>query len=79
MSNLSITAEVRPGTDVTTAAREAVALANHLRVAIRYKFNGVLCLAVPGDDHESLAEKCMSMIGEVDKIRIARGRPKDAQ
>lgn len=79
MSNLSITAEVLPGTDVTVAAREAVALANRLGVTVRYDFNGVLCIAVPGDDHESLAEKCMSMVGEVDKIRVARGRPKDAQ
>ena len=79
MSNLRITAEVRPGTDVTTAAREAIDLANHLRVAIRYKFNGVLCLAAPGDDHESLAEQCMSMVGEMEKIRVARGRPKEVK
>lgn len=77
MSNLSITAEALPGTDVTVAAREAIDLANRLGVTVRYDFNGVLCLAVPGDDHESLAEKCMSMVGEMEKIRIARGRPKE--
>jgi hypothetical protein len=79
MSNLSITVEVLPGTDVTVAAREAIDLANRLGVTVHYDFNGVLCIAAPGDDHESLAEQCMSMVGEMEKIRIARGRPRDAQ
>lgn len=79
MSNLSITAEFLPGTDVTVAAREAIDFANRLGVTVHYDFNDVLCIAAPGDDHKSLAEQCMSMVGEMEKIRIARGRPKEAK
>ena len=78
MSALSITVDIRPGASTESAASEAIDLANRLSVLIRYKFNGVTCLAVPGDDAGLLAEHCMKIMGSNLIIKIARGGPKDA-
>lgn len=78
MSNISIKAHMLAGTDVRTAAREALTLANRIGVLVEYDFNGVTCLAVPGDDAGLLADHCMKIMGSNLIIKIARGGPKDA-
>jgi hypothetical protein len=78
MSHIRITAGFLQGTDVHVAALEAIALADRIAVTIEYNFNGVTCLAVPGDDAGLLAEHCMKIMGSNLIIKIARGGPKDA-
>lgn len=75
MSNIRITADILPATDVLVAAREAIDLADRIAVTIEYNFNGVTCLAVPGDDPEALAKNCMDMMSSKTPVKIARGGP----
>lgn len=50
MSNLWITVEVPPGATISSACDQAVALANKIELTIWFKFNGIKCLALPGDN-----------------------------
>lgn len=53
---LSITVDVSAGTDIDNACKEAVALANHLRLSVWFKFNDVTCIARVGDDPEAIVK-----------------------
>jgi hypothetical protein len=49
--------EFLPGTDIFTAAKEAIRVAEHLNVGIKFNFNGIECNVWPGDSPEKLQEK----------------------
>jgi len=68
-----IKATVLAGTEINTAATEAVALADTLGVIVEYHFNGVTCIALPGDDPKSLAEQCAVQMDRETPIKIASG------
>ncbi len=55
MSCLWLTIEVSPATDILDACNEAIRLANLLGIGIWFDFNGVKCLARPGDDAQRLS------------------------
>ena len=71
MNNLTMKVEVIPGTDVSKAAEQAVALANRIGIAVEYNFNGVTCWARPGGDYEKLSEACYAKIGSNEKHKFA--------
>lgn len=54
MSTIWLTVDVAPGTDITNACQDAVALANRTCITIWFDFNGVKCLARPGDNPEGI-------------------------
>jgi hypothetical protein len=62
--NISIDVEVRSGTQIELAAKEAIDLANRLGIIVRFTFNTVSCIAHPGGDPKVL----------VDNWRIAADR-----
>ena len=45
-----------PGETIRSASEKAVMLANELGVIITWKFNGVKCIACPGDSPEKIVE-----------------------
>lgn len=72
MSNLWLTVEVSPGSDIGSACDEAIALAERIGIAIWFKFNGVTCLARKGDDPRRLeADWSMVMASNGRGIQIA--------
>ena len=42
---MTITVEISPGTSIETAFNQAKALAKKLDISVKFKFNGVSCLA----------------------------------
>jgi len=56
IENLSIQVECSAGADIEMACHEAIALANHLRCCVYFKFNEVTCMAFPGSDPGSLVK-----------------------
>ncbi len=71
--SIVVKARFLAGTEINAAATEAVDLADKLGVIVEYDFNGVTCMALPGDDPESLAEQCAVQMGRVTSVKIARG------
>ena len=71
--------EAIPSTDIDACARDAVEIANALRVTVMFEFNGIDCMACPDDTPASLAAEAMRLIGTpplaVGMKRIARGQP----
>ena len=55
-STLWLDVEVSPGSDISEACQDAIALAEQLGITIWFEFNGVKCGARPGDDWKRLAE-----------------------
>ena len=56
LENLHLTVEALAGSDISETCREAVSLANHLRLTVDFKFNGVTVMAKPGVDPKALTE-----------------------
>lgn len=55
MSHFYLNLEAQPGTDIRVACEEAQALAQRLRIVVKFGFNGVTCMAIPGGSAEALA------------------------
>ena len=71
IESLSLKVEASPGADITQTCREAVALANHLRLHIWFDFNGVQCLARVGDDPEAIEESWRNELASQHQYKIA--------
>lgn len=54
-SHFYLNLEAQPGTDIRVACKEAQSLAERLGVVVKFGFNGVTCMAVPGGSSEELA------------------------
>lgn len=63
MNCISIKVDVAPGSEIKVVAYEAVVLATKIGVSVTYVFNGVTCIADPGDDAEVLAKNCWDLVG----------------
>ena len=67
MSNLWLTVEAAPGSDIGGTCDEAVALATKTGLTIWFGFNGVKCLARSGDNPRGIEadwNKQMAMKGD---------------
>lgn len=78
MTSFFLTLEAQGGSDLSACAFDAISLATKINVTILFDFNGVKCMACPGDDAKALADDCLRVM----KIEpnstshlIARGRP----
>ena len=74
MSNLWLTMEVSPGSNIQRTCEEAVRLANFLGICIWFNFNGVKCLARPGDDPERICESWNRELQSSHSHKIASDR-----
>lgn len=87
MNSFQLKLEAFGGADISDCAREACRLAGRLGVVVMFDFNGVSCMACPGDDPTALANafhkelaKPELLIGKSRVSRIARGcRPEPPQ
>lgn len=52
----AVTVSFDGGTDVDEAFKEAIQLANRVKVKVEFNFNGVKCIAFPGGSAEKGAE-----------------------
>lgn len=80
MSNFSLRLEAFAGSDISDCAREACRLADRLGVVVLFDFNGVECMACPGDEPAFLANayhvelnRPERSIGSVRLGKFARG------
>lgn len=48
--SLFLDVEVSGGTSIEEAAQDAIDLANRIDITVLFRFNGVRCMACPGDD-----------------------------
>jgi len=71
IESFSLKVEASPGSNISQTCREAVALANHLRLRIWFDFNGVQCLARVGDDPEAIEKSWRNELGSQNKYKIA--------
>lgn len=74
MSNLWITVEASPGSDIDETCKQAVKLASKLGATVWFTFNGVKCGARPQDDPESLADAWMLEMNSKNTHKVAVGR-----
>lgn len=78
MSNFFLRLEAIGGTLIDDAAAQAIRIANQLQVTVMFDFNGVSCMACPGDDAKSLVSEAMRILNivcEQNRFKpIARGR-----
>ena len=72
---LWINVEVSPGSDIKTACRDAIALANDLGLTVWFNFNGVKCGARPGDDCDLLIENWSGCLKSNSKNKVACANP----
>ena len=71
MSGLWITVEAAPGSNIDDVTKQAVALANKLEMTVWFDFNGVKCLARPGDDAMALKHSWERELKASKPFRIA--------
>jgi hypothetical protein len=73
--SISIKAEVTAGQDIMDASKEAISVADQLGIGVDFEFNGVTCLAFPGDSPRSLADAFRKELNSDHRYKIARGKP----
>lgn len=71
MSNIWLTVEIAPGSDIGKTCDEAIALAGKLEVTVWFDFNGVRCLARKGDDPRGLENDWREQIISKHDYKIA--------
>ena len=71
MSGLWITVEPSPGSDIDSITKEAVKLADKLEMTVWFDFNGIKCLARPGDDPLALKQSWERELRDAKTYRIA--------
>ncbi len=62
MRNLILRIEAAPGSEIGDCATDAINLANRLMVIVMFTFNGVNCMACPGDMPESLESEFFRLL-----------------
>lgn len=75
---MSATIRINPmaGADVKATAEQAVSVADKLGIMIEYDFNGVTCMARPGDCPDSLAEDYHRALNNGIKFKVASANRK---
>lgn len=71
--SIFLNVEISAGTDINEAARDAIELADRVGVTVMFGFNGVRCMACPGDNAARLAQAWNKAFDN--GHMIARGRP----
>lgn len=79
--SLFLDVEVSGGTSIEEAAQDAIDLANRIDITVLFRFNGVRCMACPGDDPRLLVDRWSRLLVNSQTLGIARGQPqaKDAE
>lgn len=72
MTAISINVEVLPTTSIFVASHDAMRLAEKLGITVTFEFNGVYCMAVPGDDWAGLADECLKQMELRCPYKVAR-------
>lgn len=75
MSLLIITVEVFAGANIAKACAELQALADRLSVIAIAEMNGVQCMAIPGGDALTLAQRQQVSQASKDKLKMVNSRP----
>jgi hypothetical protein len=75
MSDLVLELHARPGSSIDGASHQACTMASDLGVTIRFAFNGVTCIACPGDRPERLVEAWNAAMDGKAPYRVARAAP----
>lgn len=74
MSNFYLHLETQPGCDIRDCSAEAIDLANRLQITVMFDFNGVKCMACPGDNPSRLANEAFRLINTTTgEYKLARG------
>lgn len=74
MNPFFLRVETFAGVDIYECCREAVRLANQLQTIVRFKFNGVDCIAAPGDDPTALVDDWDKEMRSNHSFKLARAR-----
>ena len=74
MSSVWLTVEISPGTSIEQACKDAVEMANAIRVCIWFSFSGVRCLARAGDDPAKLAESWEQALKSNGQYKVASAK-----
>ena len=67
MSNFYLKLEAMGGADIENCSKDAVTIADKLGVAVLFDFNGVQCMACPGDNAQMLFDAAMVHISRPTK------------
>lgn len=67
--------EFMAGEDIDNACREAIRIANLLRVTVDFDFNGVMVMAKPGASPLELADDWKRELQTTNQIKIACAHP----
>ena len=70
--------ELLAGSDIESSCREAIRIANMLRVVVDFDFNGVKVMAKPGACPKELAEAWAHELGAAKQIKIACAHPSES-
>lgn len=73
MSNFYLHIEAVPGTEIANCAAEAIGLANRLQLTVMFDFNGVKCMACPGDNPGKLENEFFKKLNSDRPYKLARG------
>lgn len=73
--NAHLKLEFLAGEDINHACREAIRIANLLRVTVDFDFNGVKVMAKPGACPQELADEWSSVLKSSQQIKIACAHP----
>ncbi len=74
MSNFFLNLEAKAGSVVSNCASEAIDIANRLQITVMFDFNGVKCMACPGDNPTRLANEALRLMRDGEPAyKLARG------
>jgi len=71
MSHLHLDLATSPGCRITICCEEAVRTATHLQLNVRFEFNGVTCIARPGDTAAGLERAWRKALDSDGSIKVA--------
>lgn len=74
MSAMTIKGDFYAGTDIKVACVEACALANRIRVCVKFDFNGVHCVATPGGSPDLLEKNWHATFDSKSQHKMAFSR-----
>jgi hypothetical protein len=72
--SLSITASIKPGSDITRACTDLIGFASKLGVTVEAEFNGVTLLANPNGDAAILSDNWQNEMNSERQYKIAGSR-----
>jgi NTP pyrophosphatase (non-canonical NTP hydrolase) len=63
-----------PGDDIGDVSAQAIALANYLGIIMKFRFNDVECMVMPGDDSNKLVDAYRRELKSEEKYKLAIAR-----